>query len=287
MNAILRLIERPTLEGPIRHRQSASPTSTLVAAFLLLACSGTAQIPQYAAGETTNQQLQAKAAAAINQVLSVSHSSTHDLRVPPDTHLLEAVLKSNRLTLNFSRELLDYRIGSFEFEQVSRKIHFAANEVLRHELRDIDFLFLIDGIPLHDLLQTPKRAADPQRMVAAAANNDFVAQSITGRRIAISPGHGYYWTGSAWVLQRSYWWGIVEDFVNSDIAIYLNSALTAAGADVWPTRNLNKSAGTGESGHPRWQEAARYNVRDLGAPSSVWNEAGFTQLEQDIRCRPN
>jgi hypothetical protein len=73
-----------TFEVTIPHRQSASPTSKLVVAFLLLACSGTAQIPQNVAGETANQQLQAKAAEPINQVLSLSDSTTHNLDVRRD-----------------------------------------------------------------------------------------------------------------------------------------------------------------------------------------------------------
>ncbi len=112
------------------------------------------------------------------------------------------------------------------------------------------------------------------------------AQGVAGRRVAISPGHGYYFNGANWVLQRPFLQGIVEDFVNHDITAYLNNLLVADGADVRPTRNLDRAAGAGESGFPKWQEAARYHVKALGADPSVWNEAGFTHLEQDIRCRP-
>ena len=111
-------------------------------------------------------------------------------------------------------------------------------------------------------------------------------QGLAGRRIAISPGHGYYLNGTTWGLQRPFLQGIVEDFVNHDIVTHLNSLLVAGGADVRPTRNVDRGAGNGESGFPKWQEAARYHVKALGADASVWNEAGFTHLEQDIRCRP-
>ena len=52
------------------------------------------------------------------------------------------------------------------------------------------------------------------------------------------------------------------------------------------TGQLDRAAGNGESGFPRWQEAARYHVKALGAPASLWNEPGFDHLSQDIRCRP-
>jgi pyruvate/2-oxoglutarate dehydrogenase complex dihydrolipoamide acyltransferase (E2) component len=66
----------------------------------------------------------------------------------------------------------------------------------------------------------------------------------------------------------------------------VEALLVADGADVRSTRNLDRAAGLGETGFPRWQEAARYHVKALGADASVWNESGFTPLEQDIRCRP-
>ena len=238
------------------------------------------------AGITADSFDNTKASEAINQVLSVWHSSRPDAGVRRDVRLLDTVLKSNRLTLNFSPELLDYRVGSAEFEEMLRQIHFAASEALESDLRNIDFFVLIDGVPLNELFEEVEQPVDAQNFVSPARTGDFTLQSISGRRITISPGHGYYWTGSTWVLQRSYWWGIVEDFVNPDIAIYLNSALVAAGADVRPTRNLNKSAGNGESGHPKWQEAARYHLKAIGVDSTVWNEPGFTHVEQDIRCRP-
>jgi hypothetical protein len=53
---------------------------------------------------------------------------------------------------------------------------------------------------------------------------------------------------------------------------------------VFPTRG-EPAAGAGESGFPRWQEAARYHVKALGADASVWNESGCPS-EQGIRCRP-
>jgi N-acetylmuramoyl-L-alanine amidase len=88
------------------------------------------------------------------------------------------------------------------------------------------------------------------------------------------------------VLQRGYWQGIVEDFVNHEMITLLRDELIAVGADVRPTRNLDRTAGPGESGFPRWQEAARYHVKALGADPSVWNESGYDHLSQDIRCRP-
>ena len=110
---------------------------------------------------------------------------------------------------------------------------------------------------------------------------------LAGRRVVISPGHGYYFNESSrWVLQRDPYFGIVEDFVNHDIVTELNASLLAIGTDVYSTRNLDRNAGLGESGFPKWQEAARYHLKAIGAPDSVWNGTGSGHFSQDINSRP-
>lgn len=110
---------------------------------------------------------------------------------------------------------------------------------------------------------------------------------LAGRRVVISPGHGYYLNDtSRWVLQRTPYFGIVEDFVNHDIVSDLYAALLEVGADVAATRNLDRNAGLGESGFPKWQEAARYHLKAIGVPDSVWNGSGGSHLGQDINARP-
>ena len=203
--------------------------------------------------------------------------------------LLSASLEGNRLRLDFSREVLELGLGSGAFEAFAHEIDEVASEVLRDELKTFDLYFLIEGVPLERLFEPKERVSPP------AVARDLPPlptlpvpsiQALAGRRIAISPGHGYYFTGSIWGLQRPFLQGIVEDFVNHDFITILNNLLVADGADVRSTRNLDRNAGVGESGFPKWQEAARYHVKALGADPSVWNEAGLTHLDQDIRCRP-
>jgi N-acetylmuramoyl-L-alanine amidase len=199
-------------------------------------------------------------------------------------------LDGGRLTLDFSGELRALGLGSREFERWSRELHRAVAEPLRERLERLEVFTTVEGVPLHELLPAPAavRATEPRRAAAAgtAAVGEPGRAALALRRIAVSPGHGYYLLGSSYVLQRAYWQGIVEDFVNHDMVTLLAEQLTAAGAEVRSTRNLDRNAGVGETGFPKWQEAARYHVKALGADPSVWNEAGFTHLEQDIRCRP-
>jgi N-acetylmuramoyl-L-alanine amidase len=222
--------------------------------------------------------LQAGAASAITRVLAADAA--------PPVRLLAATLEGNRLTLDFSRELLALDLGSLAFEHFSRRVHVAAGDLLREEFADFEIHTLIDGTPLHRLLPMTERPLAARSLLAPVDRPSPTPQALTARRIAVSPGHGYYLNGSNWVLQRSYWQGIVEDFLNHDMITLLRDTLVVAGATVLPTRNLDRATGSGESGFPKWQEAARYHAKALGADASIWNEAGYTHLDQDIRCRP-
>ncbi len=201
--------------------------------------------------------------------------------------LLGSALDGNRLTLNFSQELLDLAPGSLGFEEWSRGVHIAAGDVLRDEFPAFEIHTLIGGVPLDRLLPLVAGSSTPPEMSLPSNRVTPPRAALVGRRVALSPGHGYYLNASArWVLQRDFYSGIVEDFVNHDFISLVQRLLAEEGAVVLPTRNLDRTAGNGESGFPKWQEAARYHVKALGAAPTIWNEPGFDDLSQDIRCRP-
>ncbi|KAA3658925.1 MAG: hypothetical protein DWQ04_23640, partial [Chloroflexi bacterium] len=48
-----------------------------------------------------------------------------------------------------------------------------------------------------------------------------------------------------------------------------------------------KNAGNGESGYPKWQEAARYYLKSQGVNESIWNSLpSLSDKDNDIRSRP-
>lgn len=245
----------------------------------------------------------------------------HDITVAAEQSLLEPTvtgdagfstpsLKGVRLTavhinddqiieLDFSKELLAYSRG--ELEQVLDGVLHKIGDVTG-ALND-GYMVLVEGTPLHELFadadglaaaavaqDSERSQQESERKGAVAAVTTRAATSagpLAGKRVVISPGHGWYWleSCSCWRLQRSYFWGIVEDFVNAEMVMYLNGELGSTGADVRPTREMNKSAGTGETGHAKWEEDAKYYVKAKGAPSSVWNYGG-SDLDKDIDSRP-
>ena len=139
----------------------------------------------------------------------------------------------------------------------------------------VDYHFLVGGVPLDQFVSRP---AGPQRQSL---------QVGVPRRVVISAGHGWYRhePSNSWRLQRDYFWGIVEDLVNWEITHYLRLELLTSDFDVRPARHPDRNAGGGVSGHPRWQESAKYYIRDLGAPSSTW-DFGVDDYAKDINSRP-
>jgi N-acetylmuramoyl-L-alanine amidase len=127
------------------------------------------------------------------------------------------------------------------------------------------------------------------KLLAPNVPRPAAQQSVTGirgKKIVLSPGHGWFDTGVDWALQRATFWGIVEDFINADLVGELNGLFKGTGADIRPTREVNRAAGNHSSGHPWWQMDGSEYVRSLGAPWSVWN-AGFDGVSRDIVSRPS
>ena len=118
---------------------------------------------------------------------------------------------------------------------------------------------------------------------------------LSGRRITLSPGHGYIYTGTYWAMQRGTSCGYEnEDLRDLRLCNYLKTFLENDGAYVQPVREHNMSRGNGPSGHPWWQEGAYVYLRDAGYSCSVYASSsgvcdytgGVHHGNDDIRARP-
>lgn len=216
----------------------------------------------------------------------------------PQVRLLGMQLKKSHsfaqthheVVINLSADVLASGVGSRAFEDILHTLHQRAYEPMHERAENITFSILIEGIALNDYLAFEHAMTAPTLgTLSTTSTQTLFSKSVAGRRVALSPGHGYWFGTGRWQLQRSFLFGIVEDFANSEFIIELDSILRANGAQTRPTRELNKLVANGESGFPRWQQAARYHVREKGAPESVWNSlTGSTtdDLDDDIRVRP-
>ena len=110
---------------------------------------------------------------------------------------------------------------------------------------------------------------------------------LSGVRVALSPGHGLTWSETYlyWFWQRSEFWGIREDTLNSEIMRYVQFALISQGATVIQLRQLNLNAGIGVSGYPTWQENSRQYAIASGLPASIYDGSN-NNYNSDIRTRP-
>jgi N-acetylmuramoyl-L-alanine amidase len=180
----------------------------------------------------------------------------------------------HRITIDLSQKALTYD-PSGDIELIVDHV-LAGTARLTGAAGAVDYRFLVEGLPLDQFLSrvVPERRRGVRQVGAPG-------------RVVISAGHGWYHheESNSWRLQRDYYWGIVEDLVNYDIVSYLLSELRAASLDVRPARNPDRGASAGASGHPRWEESAKYYIHDLGAPSSVW-DYGVDDYAKDINSRP-
>ena len=181
---------------------------------------------------------------------------------------------SHRITVDLNQRALVWAPGG-DIESLTTQI-VESTARLTAPSRAVEYRFLIGGIPLDEFL--PDAAAGGIRLPQAVG---------VPRRVVISAGHGWYRdeASGSWRLQRDYHFGIVEDFVNWEITHYLKNELIASDFDVRTARNPERSAGPGLSGHPRWEESAKYYIRDIGAPPSTW-DYGVDDYAKDINSRP-
>jgi N-acetylmuramoyl-L-alanine amidase len=181
---------------------------------------------------------------------------------------------AQQIVIDLSQKALTYDPGG-DLERLLDHL-LTATAALTAGAGDVEYRFLVDGLPLEQFLP---RVANQTRISPRAIAN--------GGRVLVSAGHGFYWEPAydAWSLQRPRQFGIVEDLVNWDIATYLWDELRRADLDARPARLPDRSAGPGASGHPAWQEGAKYFIKSLGAPPDVW-EFGANDYNQDINSRP-
>jgi N-acetylmuramoyl-L-alanine amidase len=184
--------------------------------------------------------------------------------------------RRQRVTIDLSQKTLTYE-PSGEVEALLDQV-VRATAALTAGAGDVEYRFLVDGLPLERFLPpAPAQGVPGARTLARGS----------GGSVVISAGHGWYWHegARAWRLQRDYFWGIVEDFVNWEIAHAAREELAGVGFTAQAVRQPDRSAPPGASGHPGWQEAAVYFVRALGAPPAVWS-IGVNDYARDINSRP-
>jgi len=205
--------------------------------------------------------------------------------LPAGTALASLVVEGAGATVDFSPGLLAGGMDEARLQTVFRQVQWTLRPFgLADDLR-----LTVEGRPLSDYLPPAKGAA-------VEGPPPVLTQGVQGRKITISPGHGYYWNGSGWHTQRPVYCAPLseEDHHNLEMCQYLEYFLTAHGADARMARCTNKSFGNHSTGRPWWQMAAYLWIQQLGYPCSVYASStgdcttgsGASEYSDDIRSRP-
>ena len=137
--------------------------------------------------------------------------------------------------------------------------------------------------------------ARPEAKAAPSPTPNLVG--LAGRKISISPGHGLFWSGSAWATARPVYCSplLQEDYHNLQIAGYLATYLSQDGVTVKSYRCLDQNYGTyASAANPWWHMAACYWTKQTGYPCSVYASStgdctlasGATESNDAIRAGP-
>ncbi|GEM_PF-1137327 len=247
---------------------------------------------QFSIVDVDYQVVEKKIQKIVEDILAQGSIYGVSVPIPQGLRLLDVQYDQGKITLNFSKELL---IGEDFDEDIVRYIEnriiteFEKKEGITY--RDISTL--IEGTSTLEIRLKVKHRLDEllrleKERQKTKQPQELKAGPLSGKKIALNPGHGYVYEYSydgKWSFQRGEHWGILEDFVNSEIVMYLYPLLVNAGAEVFLVRDMDKNSGKGESELPKWQEGAKHYLKAIGAPGSVY-DAGSTAKADDIWSRP-
>lgn len=232
----------------------------------------------------TPDELASLQSRLFQQVITAVHTAQRPVEIQSSTDAEITQLGVNAVAFDGSTVTVDFSSALHDMDQAATEAILQAIDRSVSDLLlpqgaidapNLDYDFLVDGLPLYapvDPIQTDQSLSE---------------RAITGKKIAVNPGHGrYQGSNNSWPYQRGTWWGIIEDLVNLDLGAELHSNLVGVGADSRPLRQFNKSAGNHSSGNPWWQMGTSEYVRNLGAPESVWKPLGLNGINRDIRSRP-
>ena len=211
--------------------------------------------------------------------------------IPSGTTVLDLRVDGNTTIVDFSGEILSTGLDEEKLATIYRQV----SRTLAQFGLDTDVLIMADGTPLYKYLPGTPSVSPTEQGTASIIK--VGVNSLSGKKITVSPGHGKYWTGSGWSTQRPAYCAPLneEDYHNLEMCQYLETYLLNDGATVKMVRCTNKNYGNSPwaGGSPWWQMAACYWLKQIGYPCSVYGSYsgcslgdGASEVNDDIRARP-
>ena len=136
--------------------------------------------------------------------------------VPPGTTLVGTEVSGRRVVVTFNaRFLLARALGTLEdaVEQVTKTLHTAGFDHVSLSVRTERGV-----LPLREALG--ETAVVPEAVPPGYSVQASVSGALSGKTIAISAGHGFYWHSTlGWTTQRGNIGGLIEDIHTNEIAM--------------------------------------------------------------------
>ncbi len=198
--------------------------------------------------------------------------AAHPTVFGPKTRLLADRRSGNALQVTLSQDFLPLTADLARVEQVVQLLATRMGDATQlHVFIDTpngpraldDFVkqpspttFVNPPAPLPSLEAVPEQAAFP------------FSGGLSGKRIVVSPGHGWYWVESLgdWYTQRPLINGIIEDFTNWRMAAHVITAFEHAGAEVYSCRERDRNTTEiivdDETGAPAYQDGPEWQTSD-------------------------
>jgi len=226
--------------------------------------------------------------AALNAL--ASPPSGYASALPVGTRVVSFIAEADYTAVDFSQNLVAGGIDEARLELIAQQVRNTLEQFgLSRSIR-----MTAQGTPLYQYLP-PLRPIETNPQAQAQTEPQPSVTGLSGKKIALSPGHGQVWLGSYWGYER----GINCDFAceddhNDEIVRYLDIYLRQDGATTKVYRCIDKSAGNYTNGNAWWRMSAPYWLKNKGYPCSVYANStgdcnlgsGASETGDGIRSRP-
>ncbi|MGJ5816650.1 hypothetical protein [Paludibaculum fermentans] len=213
---------------------------TLKRTILTLAACAASLLAQDAPGLWTSDQVRDAVTSTLSESPALSTVTLNAARVDGD-----------RVTLDLSRQILDLGRPAVIDSAIRRLA--ASIAALPAESTGFRLTILVDGLPLRDargdMAVLPSQSKLSARR-AAASDGGAPAASV----VVLNPDSGDF---------------DAEGVRSAELAMTIRESLSSRGMEVLGSRNLDKYAGTGESGADKWRESALAYLKELGLPVEI------------------
>ncbi|MCX7959104.1 MAG: GerMN domain-containing protein, partial [Deltaproteobacteria bacterium] len=167
--------------------------------------------------------------------------------IPEDASVYEVKTENGKITIILKTEKLPPHTEVVQYDEMQKQIINTLSGHLKGiEKYDLRFLYRGKILTIDEAVKTTRELKIKNNdgcNILKLNSKDAPPGTLSGKRIVISPGHGYYYNESlGWITQRDNINGLIEDLLTADICNnWLIPYLERAGAHVISVRERDFS----------------------------------------------